>query len=105
MNPIDDQLDRLFRAAARGTAGQARPEPVFAPAYGLETRVIAAWRAAQVVEAGFWDMTLLVRGLILASVIMAFSFWPALNSTASTANPFAEFLQLTDSTVSSDDAL
>jgi hypothetical protein len=106
MNPIDDQLNRLFRSA-----GQARPDPVSAPPYGLETRVMAAWRAAQSVEtaaeAGFWDMTLLVRGLILASLIMAVSFWPALTSTESTdgtTNPFAEFLQLTDSTIPSDDA-
>ena len=96
MNPVDDQLNRLFRAAAQG-----RPEPVFTPSYGLETRVMAAWRAAQSAETGFWDMTLLVRGLILASLIMAVSFWPALNSTA---NPFAEYLQLTDSTIPSDDA-
>jgi hypothetical protein len=46
-------------------------------------------------------MTLLVRGLILASLIMAVSFWPALNTTS---NPFAEFLQMTDSTVPSDEA-
>jgi hypothetical protein len=105
MNPIDDQLNRLFRAAAQG-----QPAPVPMPAYGLETRVMAAWRAGQAVEAGFWDMALLVRGLILASVIMAVSFLPALNSTsgidaATNTNPFAEFLQLTDSTVPSDDAL
>jgi len=103
MNPINDQLNRLFRAAAQG-----RPDPVSAPAYGLETRVLAAWRAAQsvetAVEAGFWDTTLLVRGLIVASLIMAVSFWPALTSTDSTTNPFAEFLQLTDSTIPSDDA-
>ena len=99
MNPIDDQLNRLFRAA-----GQARPDQAFVAPYGLETRVMAAWRAAQSVETGFWDMTLLVRGLILASLIMAVSFWPALNSTESASTPFAEYLQLTDSTTASDDA-
>jgi hypothetical protein len=99
MNLVDDQLNRLFRAAAQG-----RLDPVFAPAYGLETRVMAAWRAAQSAEVGFWDMTLLMRGLILASLIMAVSFWPALTSSESTTNPFAEYLQLTDSTVPSDDA-
>jgi hypothetical protein len=99
MNPIDDQLNRLFRSAAL-----SRPGPVSAPAYGLETRVMAAWRAGQSTEAGFWDMTLLVRGLILASLIMAVSFLPALTSADSTTNPFAEFLQLTDSTIPSDDA-
>ena len=104
MNPLDDQLNRLFRSA-----GQGRTAPVFTPAYGLETRVMAAWRAAwraaQSAETGFWDMTLLVRGLILASLIMVVSFWPALTSAESTTtNPFAEYLQLTDSTVPSDDA-
>jgi hypothetical protein len=53
-------------------------------------------------------MTLLVRGLIVASLIMAVSFWPVLSSTGnsaeSAANPFAEYLQLTDSTIPSDDA-
>jgi hypothetical protein len=108
MNPLDDHLNRLFRAAAQGTPAEGRPDPVSAPAYGLETRVLAAWRAARsvetAVEAGFWDMTLLVRGLILASLIMAVSFWPALTSADSPANPFAEFLQLTDSTVPPDEA-
>jgi hypothetical protein len=94
MNPIDDQLNRLFQAA-----GQAQSNPVFAPAYGLETRVLAAWRAEQSAEAGFWDMTLLVRGLILASLIMAVSFWPALTSADSASDPFADYVQLTDSTV------
>jgi hypothetical protein len=105
MNPIDDQLNRLFRAAAQG-----RTAAVDAPPYGLEARVMAAWRAGQTteaaVEAGFWDMTLLVRGLILASLIMTVSLWPALNSATmtGTTNPFAEYLQLTDSTIPSDDA-
>lgn len=107
MNPIDDQLNRLFRAAAQGIAVQGRPDAASAPPYGLETRIVAAWRAAQSVETGFWDMVLLVRGLILAGLIMAVSFWPVLSSTRngaeSTTNPFAEYLQLTDSTIPSDD--
>ena len=108
MNPLDDHLNRLFRAAAQGSMAQARPDLVSVAPFGLETRVLAAWRAARsvetAVEAGFWDMTLLVRGLILASLIMAVSFWPALTSADSTTNPFAEFLQLTDSTVPPDEA-
>lgn len=97
MNPLDDQLDRLFRAAA-----QAKPASASAPPYGLEARAMASWRAAQSAQIGFWDMGLLVRGLVMASLIMAVSFWPALTSTESTTNPFAEYLQLTDSTVPSD---
>ena len=101
MNPLDDQLNRLFRAAGQA---QPNPETVAAPAFGLETRVLSAWRAAQAGEVGFWDTTLLVRGLILAGLIMAVSFWPALNNTDTTSNPFAEYLQLTDTTVPTDTA-
>jgi hypothetical protein len=99
MNPIDDQLDRLFQSAAK-----AAPGPVPTAPYGLETRVMASWRDAQKGGSGFWDMALLVRGLIVAGVIMAISFLPALQNAETTSNPFAEYLQLTDSTVASDDA-
>lgn len=105
MNPIDDQLNRLFRSAAQSGTAQTRAATGDAPAYGLETRVMAAWRAAQSVETGFLNGTLLARGLILASLLMAVSFWPALNNTTmtTTTNPFADFLQLTDSTIPSDE--
>jgi hypothetical protein len=96
MNPIDDQLNRLFRSAAQGQSDLAS-----APPYGLDARVMAEWRSAHLAGTGFWDMTVLMRGLILASLIMAVSFWPALSNTTS---PFAEFLQLTDSTIPSDAA-
>jgi hypothetical protein len=96
MNPLDDQLDRLFRAAGEVSAGAGT-----APAYGLEVRAMASWREARSAKGSFWDIGLLVRGLIVASVIMAVSFWPALHTTT---NPFAEFLQLTDSTISSDES-
>lgn len=99
MNPFDDQLDRLFRAAAKVSSA-----PVSAPAFGLETRALAAWRAGQATGGGFWDMRLLVRGLLLACLVMALSLWPALKTTETTSNPFAEYLQLADSTGSSDDA-
>ena len=92
MNPIDDQLNRLFRAAA-----QARTDAVAVPPYGLETRVMAEWRAAK--PAGGWNMPLLVRGLIFASVIMAASLWPVV---VNSNNPFSESLQLADSTLPSD---
>ena len=100
MNPLDDQLDRLFRAA-----GKVRPGPIPELAYGLETRVLAAWRAGRGRESSIWDVALLVRGLIVASVIMALSFLPAFKSSSETStSPFADFVQLTDSTVSSDDS-
>ena len=98
MNPIDDQLNRLFRAAAQAPGTQASAVP-----FGLETRALAAWRASRSRESSIWDMALLVRGLIVASVIMAFSFLPVLKSSDTTTNPFAEFVQLTDTTVASDE--
>ncbi len=88
MNPIDHQLNRLFRAAAKAGVDHAVASP-----YGLETRVLAAWRTAP--HFGFWDGRLLVRGLILAALIMGISLWPTFQSTP--ANPFSEYLQLADS--------
>jgi hypothetical protein len=98
MNPIDDQLNRLFRAA------QNAPSPEIAPPYGLETRVLAAWREASAAPVAFWDMALLTRGLILAAVITAACFLPVLNSTTSNSGPFADVVQLTDSTLPSDES-
>ena len=63
MNRIDEQLSRLFRSAA-----QVRPGAAPAAPFGLETRAMAAWREAQAAPVGFWDTTVLVRGLIFASV-------------------------------------
>ena len=92
MNPRDEQLNRLFRAAAQA--------PSTAPvSFGLETRAMAAWRESRRTPHGFWDMTLLVRGLMVAGVITAVSFWPALNTAS---NPFAEFVPVTDSTLMAD---
>jgi hypothetical protein len=65
---------------------------------------MAAWHAAKTREIGSWDMALLLKGLAVAAVIMAVSFWPALTTVSTANNPFADFLNLTDSTVSSDDA-
>jgi hypothetical protein len=102
MNRIDEQLGRLFRSAA-----QAHTDSVASAPFGLETRVLAAWREAQAMPVAFWDTTVLVRGFFLASVIMAISLLPALTATStatnSAANPFSEYLQLTDSTASSDE--
>jgi len=61
MNPIDGQLTGFSGRQVRCSLIRFS-----APPYGLETRVMAAWRAAKSAETGFWDMTLLVRGLIVA---------------------------------------
>jgi hypothetical protein len=97
MNPIDDQLNRLFRAAH-----QVSPPQVPPPAFGLETRVLAAWREAGRSPSAFWDMTVLTRGLILAGVILAACALPALTSGSAESGPFADVVQLTDSTLPSD---
>ena len=92
MNPIDDQLNRLFQAARA-----SRADLVVEPPFGLETRAVAAYRSG---ASGYlWDTGLLIKGLILASLIMGISFWPLVNQTV---NPFAEYLQLTDSTTEVD---
>ncbi len=96
MNPIDDQLNRLFRAARQVE------RPVAAPPYGWDTRIMATWRAQRPVETGLWDMALLVRGLVVAIVIMGISFWPILNTHTTPTDPYADYLQLADSTLSSD---
>jgi len=96
MNPIDDQLNRLFRAA------QNAPVPGIAPAFGLETRVLAAWRDASTAPASFWDMAVLTRGMILAGVIMAACFLPALTTSSSNSSIFAEVVQSSDASVDSD---
>ncbi len=91
MNPIDDQLDRLFRAAAMV------PKEAGTPSFGLETRAVAAWRSSS--PAVLWSSGVLVRGLILASVILGVSFWTALEQKS---NSDSDYLQLTDSTVQAD---
>jgi hypothetical protein len=45
-------------------------------------------------------MALLVRGLVVAIILMGISFWPALNTTT---DSYSDYLQLADSTLSSDE--
>jgi hypothetical protein len=95
MSSPDDQLNRLFRAAS-GHPG----EEIAAPAFGLETRVLAAWRSSRSASASVWDTAVLVRGLALAGLIMALSILPALNEKS--VNSDTENLQLADSSVQTD---
>jgi len=96
MNPIDDQLNRLFRAARPPGVAES-PAP-----FGLETRALAAWRESRL-ENGFWDMSILSRGLVVAIVIMGASMWPVLHKTATTTDPLSEYLQASDTTLASDE--
>jgi hypothetical protein len=91
MKPQDRDLERLFRAAS------SVPVPALSsPAFGLEARVLAAWRTSRG-GASLWDMGVLVRGLALAGVLMVVSIWPAVSQSASTDTDSS--LQLADSTV------
>ena len=94
MNPIDDQLNRLFQAAKKADTA------ILTPPYGWDTRMMAAWRAARPADSGLWDMALLVRGLVVAIILMGISFWPVLNKTT---DPYSDYLQLADSTLASDE--
>jgi hypothetical protein len=91
MNPLDDQLDRLLRAAARAPQESAAAFP--AP-FGLETRVMATWRESA--SAVFWNTGLLLRGLVFSSLIMLLCLWPAFSQKST---PEADYLQLADSSL------
>jgi hypothetical protein len=92
MKPLNPPLDRLFRAAS------AVESTVPAPVFGLEARVLRAWRSSRG-GALIWDTGVLVRGLALAGIMMAISIWPAVNQRA---NFDSETLQFADSTVQTD---
>jgi hypothetical protein len=100
MSPMDDQLRRLFRAA--------RPmaeAPDFAAPFGLETRVLAAWRERRSRSGMFWSEAQLVRGMVLAVVLALVSLLPEItSSSAASANPYSDFQQLADSTLTTDDS-
>lgn len=63
MNPVDKQLDRLLKAAARA------PRPVAGAVFGLETRVLAHWRAALRNEGGEFLVTWFRRATICAVIL------------------------------------
>ena len=94
MNKIDNQLARLFRGAIHPKMDAV------APPFGMEARVMAAWRETSQTPVGFWDMGLLLRGLIVASALMVLSLWPALQSQS--GNPASDSQDLADSTVQVD---
>jgi hypothetical protein len=95
MSSPREQFDALLRAAAAAR----HEEAVTPPPYGLETRVLAAWRSSRGAPL-LLDNGVLVRGLILAGLLMAVSIWPALKSLNSNAD--SENLQLADSSVQTD---
>ena len=66
------------------------------PAFGLEARVLAAWRSSRGGRS-LWDTGVLIRGLALAGVLMVVSIWPAVSQSGGTRD--GSNLQLADSTV------
>jgi hypothetical protein len=94
MSSPREQFDALLRAAAA-----ARRDEAIAPLpYGLETRVLATWRSSR--GTPLLDSGVLVRGLVLAGLLMAVSIWPALQSLNTNAD--SENLQLADSSIQTD---
>jgi hypothetical protein len=65
-----DPLDRLLQSAARAHAWhRVPPEPSFA----LESRVMAAWRAASFADEGAWLVCWLRRATAVACLVVLVS--------------------------------
>jgi hypothetical protein len=64
MKPVDNQLDRLLKAAA-----QAPRPTVGDPPLGLETRALAYWRAALRNDSGEFLVTWFRRATVFATVL------------------------------------
>ncbi len=95
MNSLENQIERLLRAAGLAPA----PEISAVAPFGLEARVLAAWRESR--APGFWSTPLLLRGLTLAGIIMVLCLWPAMTQTQK-STPETDTLQLADSTLQID---
>jgi hypothetical protein len=83
MNPIDDSLSRLFRAAARAPVPPAPEMP--AP---LRAGIIRQWRSAPEEDPSAFLLGMFGRAAIYASFIMALSVtWHYLGEQNSAASP------------------
>jgi len=73
MNPIDRGLNRLFKAAAQAP----KPGPEEVP-FGLETRVMAEWRASLRPESGdifvAWFRRAAIGACLLAVASLAWNY-------------------------------
>ena len=68
MKPNNETLQRLLRAAAK-----AAPEAIDAPPLGLETRVLANWRAAERDDESVSLFAFLRRAMLGASLVLFLS--------------------------------
>jgi hypothetical protein len=68
MRLTDQSLQRLLKAAAKAT-----PESAAAPPLGLETRVLAHWRAAEADDDSAFLFAFLRRATLSASLVLLLS--------------------------------
>ena len=68
MKPTDQTLQRLLKAAAK-----ASPEAADAPPLGLETRVLAQWRAAGMDDDSVPLLTFLRHAMFSAALVLVLS--------------------------------
>jgi len=94
MSSPREQFDELMRAAAAAR----REEFSLEPAFGLETRVLAAWRSSR--GAPILETGVLVRGLVIAGILMLLSVVPAVERSNGSAD--SDVLRLADSSVQAD---
>lgn len=80
MKPSDDKLERLLQAAAKAPPRAADEIP-----FGLETRVLAQWRAGAGEDELVFLFTFLRRALVGAGVVLALSLVWTLAQPASDA--------------------
>jgi len=80
MSKSRDKLQRLLQAAAK-----AAPEAVSAPPLGLETRVLAQWRAADVEEDEVSMFAFFRRAALGAGLVLVLCAAWSLTQTAGSA--------------------
>ena len=89
MKPADESLQRLLNAAAK-----AAPERAGAPPLGLETRVLANWRAAATDDESVSLFAFFRRAVIGASLVL--SLTAAWSLTQSGTGPAGDEAALLD---------
>jgi hypothetical protein len=88
MKPTDETVQRLLDAAAKAPA-----EAPIAPPLGLETRVLAHWRAGTVDDDSASLIAFLRQAVVGASLVLALSaVWSLSQPTGSTAGDEAALL-------------